>query len=110
MRGVLGAPALAVRVSTEKIKNLMSKGGGYILHLDATCEGDSPHLMTGLDEITEIVLGNVKLSSEKAEKIIPFLLNIKKLYGDPIATVHDMGMSLLAFNSKVHIIVDILTN
>ena len=55
--------ALAHRESSEKIKNLLSKGGGYILHLDGTKEGDSPHLMTGLDEITEIVLENVKLSS-----------------------------------------------
>jgi hypothetical protein len=86
--------ALAHRESSEKIKNLLSKGGGYILHLDATCEGDSPHLMTGLDEITEIVLENVKLSSEKAEKIIPLLRNIKKRYGDPLAVVHDMGKGI----------------
>ena len=87
--------ALAHRESSKKIKNLLSKGGGYILHLDGTCEGDSPHLMTGLDEITEIVLENVKLSSEKAEKIIPFLRNIKKRYGDPLAVVHDMGKGII---------------
>jgi len=86
--------AMAHRESSEKIKSLLSKRGGYILHLDATCEGDSPHLMTGLDEITEIVLENVKLSSEKAEKIIPLLRNIKKRYGDPLIVVHDMGKGI----------------
>ena len=60
--------ALGHRESREKIKSLMKQRGGYILHLDATCEGDSPHLMTGLDGITEIILENVKLSSENAEK------------------------------------------
>lgn len=86
--------ALAHRQSGEKIKNLMKQRGGYILHLDATCEGDSPHLLTGLDGITQIILENVKLGSEKAEKIIPFLRNIKKLYGDPLASVHDMGKGI----------------
>ena len=87
--------ALAHRQSSEKIKSLMKQRGGYILHLDATCEGDSPHLMTGLDGITQIILENVKLASEKAEKIIPFLRNIKKLYGQPLASVHDMGKGIL---------------
>ncbi len=87
--------SLAHAGSTEKIKGLLSKRGGYILHLDATCEGESPHLMTGLDGITEIVLENVKLPTEKAERIIPFLRRIKDLYGDPLALVHDMGKAIL---------------
>jgi len=87
--------SLAHRESREKLKQLMNQNGGYILHLDATCEGGSPHLMSGLDGITEIVLENVHLSSEKAEKIIPFLRNIKKLYGNPLALVHDMAQAIL---------------
>ena len=86
--------SLAHRESREKLKQLMNQNGGYILHLDATCEGESPHLMSGLDGITEIVLENVHLSSEKAEKIIPFLRKIKGLYGDPLASVHDMGKAI----------------
>ncbi len=86
--------AVAHRQSREKIKRLMRSRGGYILHLDATCEGDSPHLLSGLDGISEIVLENTKLASEKAEKIIPFLRNIKQLYGEPIALVHDMGKGI----------------
>ncbi len=87
--------ALAHRESRERIRNFMNLQGGYVLHLDATCEGEEPHLMSGLDGITEIVLENIKLSSEKAEKIIPFLRNMKKLYGNPRALVHDMGAGIL---------------
>jgi len=86
--------AVAHRQSREKIKRLMQSRGGYILHLDATCEGDSPHLLSGVDGITEIVLENLKLASEKAEKIISFLQNIKQLYGNPLALVHDMGKGI----------------
>jgi hypothetical protein len=69
--------------------------GGYILHLDGTCDGNGPVLMSGLDSISEIVLGNIKLPSEKAEEIIPFLEKIRNLFGIPIAIVHDMGRGIL---------------
>ncbi len=51
--------------------------------------------MTGLDSIMNIVLGNIKLPPEKAEAIVPFLKNIKKHFGPPIALVHDMGQGIL---------------
>jgi len=86
--------AVAHRQSREKIRRLMAARGGYILHLDGTCEGDSPHLLSGLDGITEIVLENITLASEKAETIIPFLRNIQQLYGQPLALVHDMGKGI----------------
>jgi hypothetical protein len=70
--------------------------GGYILHIDGTCEADSPHLFTGIDGIAQMVLDNIKLPSEKAELLIPFLSEIKRQYGDPIALVHDMGKGILS--------------
>ena len=66
------------------------------MHLDGTCEGDSPHLFTGIDGIAQIVLDNIKLPSEKAELLIPFFRQIRQQYGDPIALVHDMGKGILS--------------
>ena len=57
--------------------------------------------MCGLDGITEIVLENEKMSSEKAETIIPFLKKIQKAYGDPLAAVHDMGKGIIRAVEKV---------
>ena len=93
--------ALAHKESRGKIKDLLSLRGGYILHLDGTCEGDSPHLMSALDEIAQIVLDNIKIPSEKADKIIPFLRRIKQSYGIPVALVHDMGAGILSAVKKV---------
>jgi hypothetical protein len=45
--------------------------------------------------MTEIVLDNVKLPSEKAELLIPFLRQMKQQYGEPLALVHDMGKGIL---------------
>jgi len=86
--------AIAHRQCAHKIKKSMRAGGGYILHLDSTFENKSPLLMSGLDSITKIVLGNIKLPSENAGQIIPFLRQTEKLFGPPIATVHDMGAGI----------------
>ena len=87
--------ALAHQESNDKIRASMSKRGGYILHVDGTCEGDSPHLFCGLDGISEIVLGAIKAPSEKKEELIPFFRRLKEQYGIPIALVHDMGVAIL---------------
>jgi hypothetical protein len=86
---------LAHRESQEQLVHSMAKRGGYILHVDGTCEGDSPHLFCGLDGISEIVLDNIKIPSERKDLLIPFFQGIKKQYGDPIALVHDMGVGIL---------------
>jgi len=43
--------AIAHLQSRHRLKQVMASRGGYILHLDGTCEGDSPHLFTGMDGI-----------------------------------------------------------
>jgi len=87
--------ALAHKKCRSRIKQLMFSRGGYILHLDGTQEGDSPHLMSTLDSISDIVLDNVKIASENSDQIIPFLERIKQAYGNPMALVHDMGRGIL---------------
>ena len=86
---------IAHRQSAPQIKSAMTSKGGYILHLDATYEDKSPLLMSGLDSIMEIVLANCKLLSEKSEAIVPFLEDIKKLFGPPLALVHDMSKGII---------------
>lgn len=92
---------LAHKEIKPQIKEFLQAGGGYILHIDGTCEGDSPHLITALDEITGIVLGNVKLPSENTDMLIPFFRKLQQDYGDPIASVHDMGKGIMAAINEV---------
>jgi hypothetical protein len=87
--------ALVHEQSQEKLKQFLDARGGYILHLDGTCEGDSPHLMSSMDGLSEIVLSNIKIPTENAGQLIPFLHQIKQAYGNPIALVHDMGVAIL---------------
>lgn len=87
--------AMAHERRAPEITANMQLRGGYICHLDATCEGGNPLLMSSIDSLSEIVLGNVKLPAEDAEHIVPFLERIKKAYGIPLALVHDMGRGIL---------------
>jgi hypothetical protein len=93
--------AIAHRQSQSRLRSFMSRNGGYILHLDGTCEGDSPNLFCGLDGISELVLDSIKIPSEKKDTLIPFFRGIKKKYGEPIALVHDMGKGIIAAVEEV---------
>jgi len=93
--------ALAHRRCAAGLQQAMSLQGGYILHLDATYEDKSPMLMTGMDAVMEIVLGNIKLPSEKADGIVPFLRQLKQCFGPPLASVHDMSKGILAAIQEV---------
>ena len=93
--------ATAHRRATPRIRQSMQRKGGYILHLDAVHQDDAPALMTGIDELSRMVLANVKVPSENAEQIVPFLAKIKSDYGNPIACVHDMGTGICKAVSTV---------
>jgi hypothetical protein len=88
--------ALAHHQCAPRLKQAMTLQGGYILHLDATYEAQSPLLMTGVDAVLEIVLGNIKLSSEKAEGIVPFLRHLQQCFGPPLAVVSDLSKGISA--------------
>lgn len=83
------------------IKTDMQIRGGYICHLDATCEGRDPFLMSSIDSLSKTVLGNVKLPAEDKAHIVPFLIRIQKDFGVPLALVHDMGKGILAAVAEV---------
>jgi hypothetical protein len=93
--------AMAHRKRSPELRADMRTRGGYICHLDATCEGGNPLLMSSIDSLSNIVLGNVKLPAEDEAHIVPFLKRIKQDHGTPLALVHDMGKGILAAVAKV---------
>jgi len=93
--------AISHRNIASKINEYIQLKGGFILHLDGTCEGSSPHLIRTLDELSKIVLGNIKIPTEKAELIEPLLIEIKHRHGTPEAIVVDMGNAMLLSVAKV---------
>lgn len=93
--------ALAHWECLDDLKDYMDSKGGYILHMDGTCEDDSPHLFSCIDAISTIVLGNRKMPTENSQHIIPLLYDLKSAYGTPVAMVHDMGSAILKSVAEV---------
>jgi hypothetical protein len=87
--------SIAHQQSAATFAGQMQLNGGYICHLDATCEGGDPLLMSSIDSISQIVLSNIKIPSESEAHIVPFLERIKTNFGRPLAMVHDMGKGIL---------------
>ena len=86
---------LYLALAHKEIQPLIRAGfeevGGYIAHFDSTREDGSPHILSALDEMSNIVLGSVKVLSESADQIIPFMEKLKEAFGIPLAVVTDMA-------------------
>jgi hypothetical protein len=82
--------------STELLNAQIKAQGGYILHVDATCEGDSPKLAASLDAVSGFVLYSVKLNTENKDEVVNFLKEIQSRFGAPHAVVSDMSKGIEA--------------
>lgn len=82
--------------STHLIRAQIEAQGGYILHVDATCEGDSPKLLSSIDSVSGFVLYSLKVRSENADDLRVFLEQIKTSFGVPHAVVSDMSKGIQA--------------
>jgi len=82
--------------SAELINAQIQAQGGYILHLDSTCEGDSPKLASSLDSVSNFVLYSLKLNTENKDEVVNFLKEIKCRFGTPHAVVSDMSKGIAA--------------
>ncbi len=83
--------SIAHQRAAERLKDMIMMKGGYILHIDATCDKGSPFLLSCIDSISRLVLWNTKIPSERSEYITPLLRKIKEMFGSPLAAVMDMG-------------------
>ena len=85
---------MAHRQSGPAIREHMRENGGYILHIDGTCDGGSPHLIAVIDAISGFILDSIKIPTENSDQIIPMLKSMKEIYGIPLAIVSDMGLAI----------------
>lgn len=95
--------------SGSAIRKYMENNGGYILHIDGTCDGGSTHLIVVIDAISGFVLDSIKIPTENLQQMIPMLERIKEVYGFPLAMVSDMGSAIAlavatVFNGIAHFI------
>jgi len=83
------------------IVEMMDANGGYILHIDALGGKGRQRLISGVDGVSDFVLGNAKIKSEHSDHVAPFLEKIKKQFGSPLAVVQDMGRGIMKASRSV---------
>jgi hypothetical protein len=88
-------------LASVRIKEDQNKRGGYILHIDATVEGDSDMVFVGMNSVNGWILQSRKIKSESHEEIISALEEIKRSYGEPLAIKRDMGKGMALAVSEV---------
>lgn len=65
--------------------------GGYVLHLDATCDRGKGGLFVCMDGWRRWVLVAGRIDSERNELLRPLVDQTVGLFGDPVAIVRDLG-------------------
>ena len=81
--------------SVVLLREDMRHRGGYILHIDGTCEEGSQVLLVCLDSLSEQILDSRKISSENSEEVQGVLEDVRRDWGVPLAIVHDLRKSLI---------------
>jgi len=77
-----------------RLRELMIKSGGYVLHIDATGENGSEMLLVCHDGLQNITLYATKIKSETAEEISAAIQQTIELFGLPLAIIHDLGSGM----------------
>ena len=85
---------IAHRQAGPAIADHLALNGGYILHLDSTSRLNSRKIMSGIDEVSGLVLLNIRLTSETADNVAAFLRTLIQAYGRPLAVASDMAASI----------------
>ncbi len=86
--------------STTLLRKDMDDRGGYILHIDGTCEEGSRVLLVCMDSLSGQILESRKIGSENEEEVHAVLKDVRRDWGVPLAIVHDMRKALITAAGK----------
>ncbi len=78
----------------DRLRQMLKASGGYILHVDGTCEEGSHVHFACLIGPEPIVLWSAKIASENALQIREILQQVDNKFGCPAATMADLSSSI----------------
>jgi hypothetical protein len=87
--------------SVPQLRGDMRRRGGYILHIDGTCEEGSRVLLVCFDSLSAQVLQSRKIGSENEKEVERVLRDVRRDWGIPLAIVHDLRNSLISAAGSV---------
>jgi hypothetical protein len=87
--------------SVLALRGAMDARGGYILHIDGTCEEASRVLLVCMDSLSMQVLESRRISSENHDQVRDVLRGVQRDWGQPLAIVHDLRQALITAAGEV---------
>lgn len=81
--------------SIDLLRAAMRQRGGYILHIDGTCDGASAVVLVCVDSLSGQVLKSQRISSENHIEVKNVLQKIRREWGIPLASVSDLRRALI---------------
>ncbi len=82
------------RARAVQLKAALERDGGWPMHVDATGEDGRGTLLLVMAGWRQWVLGAWKISTERAELILPCLLDTVRNFGAPCAVMRDLGRAM----------------
>lgn len=96
----------------DRLREVFEADGGSPLHVDATVEQGRGTLLVAFAGWRRWVLGAWKLSTERADAILPRLHWVAKIFGPPCAVIRDLGRAVTEavddFVAELAIVIPIL--
>jgi len=90
------------RARSGLLKAALEADGGWPLHVDATGEAGRGTLLVVMAGWRKWVLGAWKISTERADLLLPLLRETVRCFGEPCAAMRDMGKAMIpALNALV---------
>jgi len=78
-----------------ELRRALEQDGGWPLHVDATGEAGRGTLLVAMAGWRSWVLGAWKISTERAELVLPPLRQTVRRFGAPCAAVRDLGRAMI---------------
>jgi len=82
------------RSHTMELKAVLESDGGWPLHVDATGEAGRGTMLVVMAGWRKWVLGSWKISTERADLILPCLRETVQRFGAPCAAMRDLGKAM----------------
>ena len=83
------------RDRAQPLRAALERDGGWPMHIDATGEQGRGTLFVVLAGWRRWVLGSWKLPTERADAMLPRMLEVAEHFGDPNAIMRDLGRAVI---------------
>jgi len=84
-----------------QLRDRLQQDGGYVLHVDGTCEGGTDVIFTAIAGNRGWTLASCKMATEDTDQIEAFLRRCVEWFGLPLALVRDLSPQIEAAHQRV---------